>query len=527
MAYVRYRRSLNSKNNCYRIKQDFIDCDTTRISSQSSDHEATEKIVVNVSGYRYLIDRNIVNRSSLLAPDSIELEKYYDSKKDEYFFDKQRPTFEAIINNLVEDEPITRPEDIPIDVFLEEIRFYALDRDSIEEYLWQEGLLKEEKEPPEPPSQKDRLFIWLFLHKAYWMTEINKLDWRQNRIKKWVKLSKLYSILTFTLIFVSLTIFCVETCFVIRAGDAKKDWAIAKKNDANNQLALSILHSVEWLCDIWFFIEFGLHFYGTADRFKFFKKFMTWFDIIALIPFIIAVINAIAENSIDSYTAAVLSKARILHIFRLGKLAKYSRGLAILGKTLVESKNILTMLISLQMILAVLFSTVVHYGDTVFFDGDFQPNGKYSCSQPKIPDWKNILDDVFHQRNVTHDLSNKSHTDCKDAHMKVGIVNLIDAMWWSIVTMTTVGSGEVVPASVMSKLAGSLCALVGILSIAFPVPIVVSNFNYLYTLDKEDYKLVPEDLMSENSGCKIFLREGKLSVVSISDLAGLTTFRET
>jgi voltage-gated potassium channel Kch len=40
------------------------------------------------------------------------------------------------------------------------------------------------------------------------------------------------------------------------------------------------------------------------------------------------------------------------------------------------------------------------------------------------------------------------------------------AMWWAIVTMTTVGYGDHVPQTVGGQLVGSLCALSGILIIA-------------------------------------------------------------
>ncbi|KAK7479944.1 hypothetical protein BaRGS_00028771, partial [Batillaria attramentaria] len=51
------------------------------------------------------------------------------------------------------------------------------------------------------------------------------------------------------------------------------------------------------------------------------------------------------------------------------------------------------------------------------------------------------------------------------------------AMWWAIVTMTTVGYGEVVPGSVMGKIVGALCALVGVLVLALPVAVIAESFS--------------------------------------------------
>lgn len=194
---------------------------------------------------------------------------------------------------------------------------------------------------------------------------------------------------------------------------------------------------VETICICWFSFELLMRFASCPSKTLFFKDVMNIIDFMAILPYFVTLGTELAKDHETSPTTslAIIRVIRLVRVFRIFKLSRHSKGLQILGQTLRASMRELGLLIFFLFIGVILFSSAIYFAEA--------------------------------------------------DHNNTAFVSIPHAFWWAVVTMTTVGYGDMYPETVWGKLVGSMCAIAGVLTISLPVPVIVSNFSYFYHRETE------------------------------------------
>lgn len=188
---------------------------------------------------------------------------------------------------------------------------------------------------------------------------------------------------------------------------------------------------VEMVCSIFFVIEFMMRFVLCPSKLHFIKGIMNWIDFISAIPFYLSLIN-------NDNTVRMLVVVRILRLFRFIKL---SYGLQVMVHTLKASIHELSLLFFMLLIPVVMFSSIVYYIEIIMLEG------------------------------------------------KSDFSSVPASFWWCLITMTTVGYGDMTPETWPGKVVGGACAICGVLIVALPISVIGSNFNLYYSHAQARLKL--------------------------------------
>ena len=182
-----------------------------------------------------------------------------------------------------------------------------------------------------------------------------------------------------------------------------------------------LIMAFEWGFTILFTIEYFFRIYAVNRPLKYIFSFMGIVDLLAIIPtYLIFIFPAV-------HWMSVIRAIRLIRIFRIFKLSRYLRGAHTMQIALRSSRpKIIVFLLSI-MLLVIILGTLMYI------------------------------------------IENSVGTN--------GFENIPNSIYWSIITLTTVGYGNIVPMTILGKIVASFIMILGYGIIAVPTGIVTAEFS--------------------------------------------------
>lgn len=382
-----------------------------------------DRVVINVSGMTFETKEKTLSRfPDTLLGSPTKRQQYYNPVVQEYFFNRHRVVFESILFYYQSGGRLIWPEDVPASVFTEEVEFFQLGEQALKGVA---KCLYQERQRITPQFSIQRRVWNLFEHPDT------------------SHYARAIAMLSILMIATSVIISCIETMpYFSRAecdsrGECNNSAGTAESKNTTLDCDLTNIQDkncrgtdtkevfivLEIICYSWFLFEYLVRFVAAPNRFQFLLSPLNFVDLLAIIPFFAILIG----GNRRLVSLAVLRTTRLLRIFRILKLTRYSRGLKVMMFTLRASMNELEMMILFMFMIVILSSSAVFYTDLGI-------DGSHFASIP-------------------------------------------DAFWWSLTTVSTVGYGDYYPITGFGKLVGGVCAVFGVLAFSLPVMAFAKNFN--------------------------------------------------
>ncbi len=194
------------------------------------------------------------------------------------------------------------------------------------------------------------------------------------------------------------------------------------------------LNNIEWGFTILFTIEYALRLWSIDSPAKYARSFFGVIDLLAILPTYIGAFYPGAEYLL------VVRALRVLRIFRILKLIEYVRGARTIMQALRASFAKIMVFLTAILILAVIIGAVMY-----LVEG--QPGTKFE-SIPK-------------------------------------------SIYWAIVTLTTVGYGDLTPATPLGQFLAAMVMIMGYSIIAVPTGIVTAEMTRVDGPDAPNTRACP------------------------------------
>ncbi len=175
--------------------------------------------------------------------------------------------------------------------------------------------------------------------------------------------------------------------------------------------------TIEWVITILFTLEYIFRIYAVKKPFKYIFSFYGIIDLLSILPTYISLFVS------GAHMLLVIRMLRLMRIFRVFKLARYVNASNVLLTALKSSRIKIVVFLEVVMIIVVITGSIMY-----LVEGD-----------------------------------------------ESGFTSIPKSIYWAIVTITTVGYGDIAPQTVLGQTIASMLMIVGFAIIAVPTSIIGSE----------------------------------------------------
>jgi len=181
----------------------------------------------------------------------------------------------------------------------------------------------------------------------------------------------------------------------------------------------SLLRALEWVFTALFTVEYALRIYTAYDRRRYVTSFYGLVDLVAILPTYLSLFFVGAQYFL------VVRALRLLRVFRVLKLVHFIGEAAVLKKALVASRGKIIVFLVAVITLVTIIGSIMH-----------------------------LVEGPEH-----------------------GFDNIPKSVYWAIVTLTTVGYGDIAPQTPLGQFLSAIVMILGYGIIAVPTGIVTSEIT--------------------------------------------------
>ncbi|KAK5857098.1 hypothetical protein PBY51_010364 [Eleginops maclovinus] len=395
------------------------------------------EIAVNIGGVRVELFGDVLNRypesrlAELLTCSTQDQEVIsslcddFDPGRKEFYFDRDPDAFKCIIDVYYFDEIHIKPGICPI-CFIKEMEFWKIDQSVLDECC--KSYLSEKEEELTEIANKVKVILE-DLEEDRCITRTQRCQrflWRLMEKPGSSLPARVIAITSFLSVVVSALVMCIGTIPELQLMDAE-----------DKLVEHPILVGIDTACMLWFTAEYLLRLASSPNKLNFALSFMNVIDFLAIMPFYV-VLTLTSLGTASMMELANVQQAvqalRIMRIARIFKLARHSSGLQTLTYALKNSLKELGLLLMYMGVGIFVFSALA-----------------YTMEQ---------------------------------SHPETLFSSIPQSFWWAIITMTTVGYGDIYPKTTLGRCNAAVSFLCGVIAIALPIHPIINNFVVFYNKQK-------------------------------------------